>query len=186
MVERGAGIWRYFAFSALRDERDAGAAGYGQRDKSTRFCLCSRARSGALYVALLFCAASRWIITDLWPMCAAAALAVLASDSKYRKYTQQVDKCLNTLESVQEWADFIAFLTKLLKVRSERRVVSVSQAHHAPLDISSQYSVQGSSAKAHRSKAVGSVPEPGSASRRAPARAGRLCLHPRYPGCECI
>ncbi|KAH7100146.1 Dopey, N-terminal-domain-containing protein [Auriculariales sp. MPI-PUGE-AT-0066] len=44
-----------------------------------------------------------------------AALAVLASDSKYRKYTQQVEKCLTTLENVQEWADFIAFLTKLLK-----------------------------------------------------------------------
>ncbi|EJD54553.1 hypothetical protein AURDEDRAFT_156337 [Auricularia subglabra TFB-10046 SS5] len=44
-----------------------------------------------------------------------AALNVLQSDSKYRKYTQQVDKCLASLENVQEWADFIAFLTRLLK-----------------------------------------------------------------------
>ena len=43
--------------------------------------------------------------------------AALAADSKYKKYTQQVDKCLATFDSAHEWADFIAFLTKLLKVR---------------------------------------------------------------------
>lgn len=40
----------------------------------------------------------------------------LAADPKYKKYTQQVEKCLATFDSVHEWADFIAFLTKLLKV----------------------------------------------------------------------
>ena len=42
--------------------------------------------------------------------------AALAADPKYKKYTQQVEKCLATFDSVHEWADFIAFLTKLLKV----------------------------------------------------------------------
>ncbi|KAI0660570.1 Dopey, N-terminal-domain-containing protein [Cubamyces menziesii] len=38
-----------------------------------------------------------------------------ASDPKYKKYTQQVEKCLNSFESVHEWADFISFLKQLLK-----------------------------------------------------------------------
>ncbi|KAG8840312.1 hypothetical protein FRB91_006317, partial [Serendipita sp. 411] len=41
--------------------------------------------------------------------------ATIAADSKFRKYTQQVERCLATFESVQEWPDFIAFLGKLLK-----------------------------------------------------------------------
>jgi hypothetical protein len=40
-----------------------------------------------------------------------------ASDPKYKKYAQQVDRCLNSFDSVHEWADFIAFLKQLLKVR---------------------------------------------------------------------
>lgn len=39
----------------------------------------------------------------------------LSGDPKFKKYTQQVDKCLATFDSIHEWADFIAFLTKLLK-----------------------------------------------------------------------
>ncbi|KAF8665364.1 hypothetical protein AX16_000383 [Volvariella volvacea WC 439] len=38
-----------------------------------------------------------------------------ASDPKFKKYTQQVEKCLSSFDSVQEWADFIAFLKQLLK-----------------------------------------------------------------------
>ncbi|CAL1694342.1 unnamed protein product [Somion occarium] len=38
-----------------------------------------------------------------------------ASDPKFKKYTQQVDKCLNSFDNVQEWADFISFLKQLLK-----------------------------------------------------------------------
>ena len=41
-----------------------------------------------------------------------------ASDPKFKKYTQQVDKCLASFDSVHEWADFISFLKQLLKVRS--------------------------------------------------------------------
>jgi hypothetical protein len=44
------------------------------------------------------------------------AAALLATEPKYRKYTQQVDKCLSTFENVQDWADCTAFLSKLLKV----------------------------------------------------------------------
>ncbi|KAF8510422.1 Dopey, N-terminal-domain-containing protein [Hysterangium stoloniferum] len=39
----------------------------------------------------------------------------LHGDPKFKKYTAQVEKCLQTFDNVHEWADFIAFLTKLLK-----------------------------------------------------------------------
>jgi len=42
--------------------------------------------------------------------------ASLNSDPKFKKYAAQVDKCLQTFDNVHEWADFIAFLAKLLKV----------------------------------------------------------------------
>ncbi|KAF9786711.1 Dopey, N-terminal-domain-containing protein [Thelephora terrestris] len=38
-----------------------------------------------------------------------------ASDPKFKKYTQQVEKCLSSFDNVQEWADFISFLKQLLK-----------------------------------------------------------------------
>ncbi|TXT04269.1 hypothetical protein VHUM_04267 [Vanrija humicola] len=41
---------------------------------------------------------------------------VLASDAKYKKFAAQVDKCLQSFENVNEWADFISFLSRLLKV----------------------------------------------------------------------
>lgn len=47
----------------------------------------------------------------------AAAQQAFASDPKYKKYTQQVEKCLNSFDNVHEWADCIAFLKQLLKVR---------------------------------------------------------------------
>ncbi|KAI0964349.1 hypothetical protein AcW1_001188 [Taiwanofungus camphoratus] len=45
----------------------------------------------------------------------AATPSTYASDPKYKKYTQQVEKCLNSFDSVHEWADFISFLKQLLK-----------------------------------------------------------------------
>lgn len=50
----------------------------------------------------------------------------LSGDPKFKKYTQQVDKCLATFDSIHEWADFIAFLTKLLKVRIDQTIVPIS------------------------------------------------------------
>ena len=44
-------------------------------------------------------------------------LSAYANDPKYKKYTQQVEKCLSSFDSVHEWADFISFLKQLLKVR---------------------------------------------------------------------
>ncbi|KAI0803164.1 Dopey, N-terminal-domain-containing protein [Irpex lacteus] len=38
-----------------------------------------------------------------------------ANDPKFKKYTQQVEKCLASFDSVHEWADFISFLKQLLK-----------------------------------------------------------------------
>ena len=46
----------------------------------------------------------------------AAAQQLFSSDPKYKKYTQQVEKCLNAFDNVHEWADCIAFLKQLLKV----------------------------------------------------------------------
>ncbi|KAG6874376.1 hypothetical protein C0995_015112 [Termitomyces sp. Mi166 len=45
----------------------------------------------------------------------AVAQQAFASDPKYKKFTQQVEKCLNSFDNVHEWADFIAFLKQLLK-----------------------------------------------------------------------
>ncbi|KAG6841563.1 hypothetical protein C0991_009598 [Blastosporella zonata] len=45
----------------------------------------------------------------------AAAQRSFASDPKYKKFTQQVEKCLNSFDNVHEWADCIAFLKQLLK-----------------------------------------------------------------------
>ncbi|KAK0199079.1 Dopey, N-terminal-domain-containing protein [Armillaria mellea] len=45
----------------------------------------------------------------------AAAQQTYESDPKYKKYTQQVEKCLNSFDNVHEWADCIAFLKQLLK-----------------------------------------------------------------------
>lgn len=42
---------------------------------------------------------------------------VYASDPKFKKYNQQVERCLSSFDSVHEWADFISFLKSLLKVR---------------------------------------------------------------------
>ncbi|KAH7886231.1 Dopey, N-terminal-domain-containing protein [Phlebopus sp. FC_14] len=44
-----------------------------------------------------------------------AAQQLFSSDPKYKKYTQQVEKCLNAFDNVHEWADCIAFLKQLLK-----------------------------------------------------------------------
>ncbi|KAG6879371.1 hypothetical protein C0992_003191 [Termitomyces sp. T32_za158] len=45
----------------------------------------------------------------------AVAQQTFALDPKYKKFTQQVEKCLNSFDNVHEWADFIAFLKQLLK-----------------------------------------------------------------------
>lgn len=40
----------------------------------------------------------------------------MQNDPKYKKYAQQVEKCLASFEAMHEWPDFIAFLKQLLKV----------------------------------------------------------------------
>ncbi|GLB43530.1 putative dopey, N-terminal [Lyophyllum shimeji] len=45
----------------------------------------------------------------------AVAQQAFASDPKYKKFAQQVEKCLNSFDNVHEWADCIAFLKQLLK-----------------------------------------------------------------------
>lgn len=51
----------------------------------------------------------------------AATTSLLANDPKYKKFAAQVDKCLQAFESVNEWADFISFLSRLLKVSERQR-----------------------------------------------------------------
>ncbi|EJC98757.1 uncharacterized protein FOMMEDRAFT_170958 [Fomitiporia mediterranea MF3/22] len=41
--------------------------------------------------------------------------ATVQNDPKYKKYAQQVEKCLASFETMHEWPDFIAFLKQLLK-----------------------------------------------------------------------
>ncbi|GAA5884793.1 hypothetical protein JCM16303_007269 [Sporobolomyces ruberrimus] len=45
----------------------------------------------------------------------AAQEKALMGDPKYRKFAQAVDKTLQSFDQVNEWADFITFLAKLLK-----------------------------------------------------------------------
>ncbi|KAF8215761.1 Dopey, N-terminal-domain-containing protein [Mycena galopus ATCC 62051] len=52
---------------------------------------------------------------SLIPLDIAAAQKAFAADPKYKKYTQQVERCLNSFDNVHEWADCIAFLKQLLK-----------------------------------------------------------------------
>ena len=77
-----------------------------------------------------FCASnSAWSVNRSYCLCTtivfnilrlAAAQQTFASDPKYKKYTQQVEKCLNSFENIHEWADCIAFLKQLLKVLLHR------------------------------------------------------------------
>lgn len=39
----------------------------------------------------------------------------LSADPKWKKYTSLVDKSLASFDSVKEWADFISFLSRLLR-----------------------------------------------------------------------
>ncbi|KAF5384809.1 hypothetical protein D9615_001099 [Tricholomella constricta] len=56
---------------------------------------------------------SAWISTRASER--AVAQQTFASDPKYKKFSQQVEKCLNSFDNVHEWADCIAFLKQLLK-----------------------------------------------------------------------
>lgn len=81
----------------------------------------------------------------------------LSGDPKFKKYTQQVDKCLATFDSIHEWADFIAFLTKLLKVRIDQPVVAVLLPTSMPF-VSAVFrlsSLSCNSRKSHRSYGSG-------------------------------
>lgn len=46
-----------------------------------------------------------------------ASLQDKKNDSKYRRYVAALEKCLQSFESVNEWADVISFLSRLGKVQ---------------------------------------------------------------------
>lgn len=48
------------------------------------------------------------------------------NDSKYRRYVAALDKCLQSFESVNEWADVISFLSRLGKV--QKTTIQLTQA----------------------------------------------------------
>ena len=79
--------------------------------------LCRRLRSYANKVSLEHCLfPSSWYISRLFSDGIVALDATIQNDPKYKKYAQQVEKCLASFESMHEWPDFIAFLKQLLKV----------------------------------------------------------------------
>lgn len=47
------------------------------------------------------------------------------NDSKYRRYVAALEKCLQSFESVSEWADVISFLSRLGKVIINLQLVSL-------------------------------------------------------------
>jgi hypothetical protein len=67
----------------------------------------------------------RWFTQLMHARTSVLAQRAYASDPKYKKYAQQVDRCLNSFDSVHEWADFIAFLKQLLKVRGIISLTSI-------------------------------------------------------------
>lgn len=49
------------------------------------------------------------------------AHTALYSDAKFKKYAAMVERTLATFDNVSEWADFISFLSRLLKVSSKKK-----------------------------------------------------------------
>lgn len=47
----------------------------------------------------------------------------LQSDPRFRKYNQLIEKNLNSFDAVNEWADIISFLGRLLKVTKKKTVL---------------------------------------------------------------
>lgn len=59
-----------------------------------------------------------------------ASTSLLASDPRYRRYSAHIEKTLASFDSVSEWADFTAFLTKLLKTIQSSQPLSYSEIPH--------------------------------------------------------
>jgi hypothetical protein len=91
----------------------AGAAGSGTEVKKSSAWISARTNERGLSTIFVL----TYIICSNNLENIALAQQTFASDPKYKKYTQQVEKCLNSFDNVHEWADCIAFLKQLLKVR---------------------------------------------------------------------
>lgn len=114
----------------------------------------------------------------------AAAQKAFAADPKYKKYTQQVERCLNSFDNVHEWADCIAFLKQLLKVRApshtarNRALLTACFAADIPI----LHAVQGDSTQVGCREAPFAVFESCPADRCAPTGSGCLFAYPRCSG----
>jgi len=87
----------------------SGAEGSGQVVKPGSAWISAKQSERCEYPLVLVCVLSKDI--------PAIASQAYSSDPKYKKYTQQVEKCLNSFENIHEWADTISFLKQLHKVR---------------------------------------------------------------------
>jgi hypothetical protein len=105
----------------------------------------------------------------------AAATSLLASDARYKKLALAVDKSLASFESVNEWADFISFLSRLLKVRL---LELAPWARAEGLDIAIRFSTfRRNPSQAHCLETSSSMLESGTAIWSSPASARRLRLY---------
>ena len=95
---------------------------------------------------------------------------------------QQVEKCLNSFDNVHEWADCIAFLKQLLKVRLSVQA-NKNELNRGPCfcsaDISIVYAIQGNTAKVDRGETAISVFEPCLADGGSSARVGGVYPYSR-------
>jgi hypothetical protein len=128
---------------------------------------------------------------------------VVAADPKFKKYTQAVEKCLATFDNVHEWADFIAFLGKLLKVRVTIRSIS---CHYYPLfytcmyksmcaekrpfhlraDPSRIYAIQGDTPQVDRLETPRTMFESCITYWSTSESIGRICTYLGRLGCKCL
>jgi hypothetical protein len=56
-----------------------------------------------------------------------------SADPKFKRFGQLIEKCLSSFDNVQQWADCIAFLKNLLKVRLPHNFPPSTYAH-TPID----------------------------------------------------
>ena len=117
------------------------------------------------------------VVRGLAHWCSTATLPAYANDPKYKKYTQQVEKCLGSFDSVHEWADFISFLKNLLKVCT--KLLYADLHDQGRVDFPSIHAVQGDSPQGDCSEATGAVLESRFAHRSSPKSFGRICTYTR-------
>jgi hypothetical protein len=124
-------------------------------------------------------------------------LGSLKKDKHYRRYASSVERALSLFDNaLQEWADYISFLSRLLKVRTFRPVETMySIADNTSLGASNP-STRSTSRPPQSTclEATGPVLEPIATIRRAPESPRSLHIHiwidqgmdGQINGCLCV